>query len=488
VLQGLVANDLRGWKERISCMKTLRIVLLCSFLQLLLMAAVNGHALDPGKRITQYQHKMWRVQDGVLPNSPAWISQTTDGYLQVGGDPTGFFRFDGVRFVPWPSSITPNEAHNFSFLPSKSGGFWIGDFHGVSRVKGERVIAHFDLPGEAGLMIEDVDGSLWTGRYSYPGPPICHVTDLSAHCFGEAEGMPFQHGNAILLDGKGGLWIGTDTGLTHWRSGHSEIYEFKGLRSNVGQTGVGDIVQDSDGSLWVGIKKPGPGLGLEKFDGRNSRPFVTRKFDGSKITVMALLRDHDQNLWVATHDNGLYRIHSETVDHFGRTDGLSSDSVNGFYEDREGILWVITPAGIDSFTDRNVNTFSKAEGLSADFVSSVMASRDGTVWLSNPGSLDYIRNGEVFSIRSGAGLPGFQVTSLLEDHAGQIWVGVDDGLFLYKDHHFRRLPEPNHRPLGMVTGITEDVDGNIWAECASKPRKLVRIRDFRIQEEFSSSQ
>ena len=61
-------------------------------------------------------------------------------------------------------------------------------------------------------------------------------------------------------------------------------------------------------------------------------------------------------------------------------------------------------------------------------------------------------------------------------------------MFLHKDHHFRRLPEPNHRPLGLVTGITEDVDGNIWAECASNPRKLVRIRDFQVQEEFSSSQ
>jgi signal transduction histidine kinase len=42
--------------------------------------------------------------------------------------------------------------------------------------------------------------------------------------------------------------------------------------------------------------------------------------------------------------------------------------------------------------------------------------------------------------------------------------------------------------MGMVVGITEDVDGNIWAECASKPRKLVRIRDFKVQEEFSDSQ
>ena len=468
-------------------MKTLRILFSCSFFYLFLLTAVSGHALDPSKRITQYQHRAWRVQDGLLPKGLYWISQTTDGYLQVGAD-AGGFRFDGVRFVPWPSSITPNGFDYFSFLPSKTGGFWIGDSHGVSHIKGERVIAHIALSGIPGRMIEDADGSLWTVRYSLQGPPICHVTDLSAHCFGEAEGMPFQRVSSILLDGKGGLWIGTDTGLAHWKSGHSEIYEYKALKSNVGQNGIMSLVQDSDGSLWVGIGNAGPEAGLQKFDGRNSRPFVTRNFNGSKIGVLRLLMDRDRNLWVATVANGLYRIHGETVDHFGRSDGLSSDSVSGFYEDREGILWVATSNGIDSFTDRNVTTFSQQEGLSTDVASSVMASHDGTVWLANAGSLDYIRNGEVFSIRSGAGLPGFQVTSLLEDHAGQIWVGVDDGLFLYKNRHFRRLPEPDHHPLGMVVGITEDMDGNIWAECASNPRKLVRIRDFHVQEEFSNSQ
>jgi len=40
----------------------------------------------------------------------------------------------------------------------------------------------------------------------------------------------------------------------------------------------------------------------------------------------------------------------------------------------------------------------------------------------------------------------------------------------------------------MIVGITEDIDGNIWAECASKPRKLVRIRDFKVQEEFLDSE
>ena len=77
---------------------------------------------------------------------------------------------------------------------------------------------------------------------------------------------------------------------------------------------------------------------------------------------------------------------------------------------------------------------------------------------------------------------------MIEDHAGNMWVGVDDGLYLFKDGRFRRLPEPNHQPLGMVVGMAEDTDGNIWAECASKPRKLVRIRDFQVREEFPAPQ
>jgi ligand-binding sensor domain-containing protein len=77
---------------------------------------------------------------------------------------------------------------------------------------------------------------------------------------------------------------------------------------------------------------------------------------------------------------------------------------------------------------------------------------------------------------------------MLEDRAGNMWVGVDDGLYLFRDGRFRRLPEPDHQPLGMVVGLTEDVDGNIWAACASRPRKLVRIRDFQVRDVFPASQ
>jgi len=84
----------------------------------------TGHAygLDPSKRLTQYRHSTWRIQDGFLPSNPSWVSQTADGYLWVGGPSSGAFRFDGVRFVPWPApALTSKRA--YLFLPAKSGGF-----------------------------------------------------------------------------------------------------------------------------------------------------------------------------------------------------------------------------------------------------------------------------------------------------------------------------------------------------------------------------
>ena len=212
---------------------------------------------------------------------------------------------------------------------------------------------------------------------------------------------------------------------------------------------------------------------------------MTPTFDGSKVTVFSLRFDSDGNLWVGTASDGVFRVHGDAVDHYERTKGLSGDYVRAFFEGRGGIVWVATNNGIDQFHDPRVTTFSTLEGLGSDNAVGLLASRDGTIWVANGESLDHIVNGSVSSIRYKHGLPGQQVSSLLEDRAGNLWVGVDDALYLLKDGSFRRLPELNHERLGLVVGLVEDSDGNIWAECSGSTRKLVRIRDFKVQEEFS---
>ena len=238
-------------------------------------------------------------------------------------------------------------------------------------------------------------------------------------------------------------------------------------------------------NFWVGTDE---GLGLARFKDGAVKPFLTPTFDGSRVAVTSMMFDRDGNLWVGTDAKGLFRIYGNTVEPYGHTEGLSGDSVWALFEDREGIIWAGSTSGIDSFRDPHIVTFSALEGLGKDLAAGVLAGRDGTIWVANNGSLDRIKNGTITSIRRRNGLPGDQVASLLEDRAGNMWVGVDDGLYLLKDGRFRRIAELNHGPLGMVMGMTEDIDGNVWAECASKPRKLVRIRDFRVREIFTASQ
>ena len=274
----------------------------------------------------------------------------------------------------------------------------------------------------------------------------------------------------------------------HWRDGVSQTYPIEALRSNVGQHGVVSLAVGPDGTVWVGMLAEGPGLGLGQLKEGVVRPFVTPTFDGSKVEVFAMTFDRDGNLWVASRGKGLYRIHGDVVDHYGRTDGLSSDSVNLLFEDREGVIWAGTSNGIDAFRDPRVTTFSSSEGLAKDGAAGLLASSDGSIWVANDGSLDRIDKTGISSIHSGAGLPGHQVTSLLEDRAGNLWVGVDDSLYVLKDKRFLPIAGRDRKPLGFVVSLTEDIDGNIWAACAGNPRKLVRIREFQVREEFGTSQ
>jgi PAS domain S-box-containing protein len=452
-----------------------RSFLLCVLSLWLTLSAAQ--ALDPSKRLTQYAHTAWRIQDGFLPNTPFWISQSKEGYLWVGGK-RGVWRFDGIRFTPWSPPIAATRIRKL--VSVRVGEFWIGTQNELVHVRDNVVISHYDLPVITGIH-EDSDGSVWALSLGSTDRILCHATDTSIRCFGKAEGITFHNPLPIIPDGKGGFWIGGDTSLLHWKMGAApEVYSPQQLRSNVGQVGIHCLVKDSDGSLWVGIEGTGPGLGLERFRDGVFTPVVLPNFDGSKLNIEAMIEDSDKNLWIATYGNGIYRIHGQTVDHFGRADGLSGDAVFDLYEGRDGIVWAATSNGIDNFRELPVTTFSTSEGLGRDGANSVMATKDGTVWVGNLGTLDFIRNGAVSSVR----VPGEQVSSLLEDHRGNIWVGVDDGLFLYKNGRFRRITGPDHHPLGMVLGITEDADGNMWAQCKGTQRRLIRIQDFKVREEF----
>ena len=374
---------------RFSWPRTTIAATLGSCLTCVLLLAGSVHALDPNKRVTQYIHTSWRARDAT---SAYGIAQTSDGFLWfTSGD---MMTFDGLRFTSWDGppnggSITKGAGFGqiVQVFGDHGGGLWVFGLRGIVHLKGRVVTSQFDLEGIRTLqnVSEDDDGSIWVvrGNNSISDLPLCHVTDRAVKCFGKADGIPISPVNSILADGKSGFWLGGQTALVHWHDGVSETYPIRGLKSNVGHPGIAGLARGPDGSLWVGILASGPGRGLGRLINGAFQPFVTPSFDGSKLTVHSITFDGDGNLWVGTYGAGIFRIHGSMVDHFGRTEGLSSDLVNAVFVDREGILWAATPAGIDRFRDPPVASFSSVEGLGNDLPDGVLASRDGTIWIAN---------------------------------------------------------------------------------------------------------
>ncbi len=437
---------------------------------LLAFFAVNSvWAVNPSLHISQYGHTVWRVQDGVFNGAPNAITQTTDGYIWIGTQ-DGLLRFDGVRFVSW----TPPDGKHLpssditSLLGAHDGSLWIGMEGGLSRWDDRDLTNYVVKPERINSIIEDRNGTVWFVRSRLSEASeggLCQIIGTGVRCYGKANGMSGSDGAASLVeDSLGSLWIGSDTAVVRWKPGSSDTFLLTELKSKQGIDGAKSLAANPDGSIWVGIDLAGRGLGLQQIVQGARKSFAIPELDGSTLQVFGLFLDHENALWIGTQNHGIYRVRGRKVDHFQSADGLSSDSVNRFYEDREGNLWVSTTKGIDCFRDVRVATFSTHEGLATSEVDSVLATHDGTVWIGGDDALYAIHADGVFSAQAGKGLPGNQVTSLLEDHLGQLWVGIDRTMTIYKNGRFSRIDRRDGTPIGLVVGITEDVDNNIWIE------------------------
>src|ERR1700730_1952361 len=95
------------------------------------------------------------------------------------------------------------------------------------------------------------------------------------------------------------------------------------------------------------LDETGPQLGLRHYCGGNCRCYAVPGFDPARVRPGALHLDRRGALWVATKNDGVYRIDGGVADHYGVSDGLSGNDVGPILEDREGNIWVVTDGGLD---------------------------------------------------------------------------------------------------------------------------------------------
>ena len=477
-----------GWDEGGMVMKARLVPQTILGFVLVVLVCSDVAGLNPSRKISQYGHNMWRIQDGYLPAPPEAIAQTGDGYLWIGTD-AGLVRFDGVRFVSWASlrrEKLPSDQILY-LLAASDGSLWIGTGKGLARWKDGTLTTYKSLANRIWGIVED-HGDIWIvrSRIEDTRGPLCRITDSDLRCFGRDDGIPLPTAAGVALDSSGNFWISGNQGLCKWKPGGSAVYFHRDLAERGYLMGVDALSVLNESHVWIGLQQPNGNLQLQELDHGEWTAHPLPKAQRPPPSTNVLFSDPEGALWIGTASDGVYRIFDDKTDHFSTADGLSSDSVERFFQDREGVLWVASTKGIDSFRDLPVVSYSIKEGLVSDSVSSILASHDGGVWIGGAEALGSLKQDKLSAIRTNYGLPGRDITTMSEDRRGRLWIGVDSSLSVLDQGRFFPIHKPDGSQLGIVFGIAEDAAGDEWA--MTEDKVLFRIENLKIRQQMSLPQ
>jgi ligand-binding sensor domain-containing protein/signal transduction histidine kinase len=355
------------------------------------------------------------------------LAQTGDGYLWV-GTRSGPARFDGLEFTCFDQANTSLLKHDAckGLAEDKDGNLWIATKHGV-------------LGYRHGAF------QLYTGEHGLAGDET----------------------TSVCASREGGVWVGTEGGLSRIRAGQVTNYRHPGWERQF----IYSVWEDPQGRVWAGST-----YGLFRLDlqsgvftevWKTPEPLPTVHHN----VVRCLREDARGNLWFGT-GHGLYRWREDTIGHFASEEGLSGPEVTSLCEDGAGTVWVVAgnrlqwfgaderfhaldEAALEGaevkcvFEDREANlwvgtrasglfrlrprraiTFTTQDGLADDLVWSVCEGRDGQLWVATETGVSEFRDGRFSTLQVQAKVPRLAFRSALEDHLSRLWLGTsENGLY-----------------------------------------------------------
>ena len=322
-----------------------------------------------------------------------------------------------------------------------------------------------------GSIAQTADGYLWLGtqfglvRFDGVRPVAWEPPP--------GQQLPSRYIRGLLAARDGRLWISTWLGLASWKDGkltqHSEL---------AGQS-AGKLLEDRDGTVWVGTRYPPPGR-LCAFRSDSVHCYGDSGEFGDRAS--SLYEDHAGNLWVGAH-TGLWRWKPGPPKLYPFPDIESSE---GLVESENGALLVVMRAGLQQLIDERVAPYRlPVDGLRFQ-PSRLLRDRDGGLWIGTfDRGLVHVHQGRVDLFAQTDGLSGNYIRNLLEDREGNIWVATDNGLDRFRHVAVATISVSHGLSQATPWSVLAARDGSVWVATLDGLNRF-RNGEFTIYRKGSS--
>ncbi|MDP5052872.1 MAG: diguanylate cyclase, partial [Congregibacter sp.] len=179
--------------------------------------------------------------------------------------------------------------------------------------------------------------------------------------------------------------------------------------------------------------------------------------------ISSLLISADGSLWIGTFGEGLFRIRSGVVTHYGEEDGLSGLHIFALQQLRDGTIWISTNLALNLWQDDASPLTQPLPELDGKLPRHILEGKDGTVWLSSAQGLFIYRKGLLEQRIIGDGPSSSIVRATYEDQRGVLWIAAGDGTLSRLDQDSLFTFDRSHGlPLSAGYAILEDKARNLW--------------------------
>ena len=430
-----------------------------AFFAAALIFAVPAAALDPGKTLTQYSHRIWGQEEGLFQPTIYSILQTRDGFLWLGTQDS-LIRFDGMHFREF-DGVDETGFHQSlirSLLEDPHGNLWVGSIGaGIAKISPTGTLTHYTmkqgLPADNAFCLDsDSNDRIWICT----NQGLAVLSHDSVHVFTTADGLPSNQIRSTCRLPDGTRWVaGLDFGLSRWNGSRFESYSGTDISAKESITALACA---GDGTVWVGKAS-----GLTAIHAGRSRSLTTS--DGLPDNeISSIVSGPDGSIWIGTND-GISRFRNGELSVYRTRDGLSHSLVLSLYIDREGSLWAGTKDGLDQFTDAKVTPYTRNEGMLSNEAGPLMEDNDGRLWVGTlDGGLNSFDGHRFRHLTTANGLIDNTILSLALDRNDDLWVGTSKGVNRLRNGNVITTYTRRQGLAGAeIRDLFVDLKGTLWA-------------------------
>ena len=460
-------------------------------------ATENGLFRYDGQRFRAYGPAEGLPREVILS-----LGEAPDGSL-LGGTRTGIYRqrgevfeklnLPGARGVGGYSSIQ-YDGKGLTYLATDIGLFVARQSPGDARLAFRLLEAPVAAGGRDthGLNIEP--GIVWYGC----GSGLCRMESGRTAFYGESSNLAGGSWTCIRRDGAGDLWVADKRRFAVMRhdrqrfeapmpafpavagSGQftveaggrllvptleglviNEMAGFRTVGSREGLHGaVYSVVQDREGSIWVGLA----GRGLARWEGYGEWDgFAPSAFMNTEL-IYAILPFVDGSMWVGT-ENGLFRgreIGKQWI--WRRHAGVGKVPVHALCIDRDSNIWFGTEqAGVGRIDARSgrVEWYKNDRGLAAESPYSLALDSSERLWAATEAGL-FVAQLPEGRFRRVAEIPPRRYYVVAAGPGGQILAGGDSGLFRFFAGRWRHIAKADGLDDDVVLAAFAAKTDEVW--------------------------